>query len=197
MSDPRASPPRSSKTAAVVMLVVFLQVLVVAVLGLGAISRDRREARRDAEERAQAEARTTLDGVVGAAAAEVQAALNDVRRFVRRFSDLEVLRLRSHETHADLVQTIYHVDPETGDVFWLDGTHYLFAPPRARERLVAVGVDADFADVFDRLEETGHDADELPSNRIRALVRLIREFPYRQSEGGYPVALGEADWVVP
>ena len=51
MSDPRTT-GKSSRTAAVVMLVVFVQVLIVAILGLGAIGRDRGEAKRQAEEKA-------------------------------------------------------------------------------------------------------------------------------------------------
>ena len=45
MSDLRGL-SRGSKTAAVVILVVLLQVIVVAVLGLGAITRDREDGAR-------------------------------------------------------------------------------------------------------------------------------------------------------
>ena len=87
MADPKISTSKTSKTAAVVMLVVFLQVLVVAVLGLGAISRDRKEARRMAEDRATRDASTTLDGIVEAAEESVRGLLLDLRRVVKRYAD--------------------------------------------------------------------------------------------------------------
>ena len=71
MADVRST--RGSKTAALVMLVVFLQVLVVAILGLGAISRDRKEGLRKARDDAKKEARGALEDVVRRAEEEVQA----------------------------------------------------------------------------------------------------------------------------
>ena len=73
MSDLRGL-SRGSKTAAVVIVVVLLQVIVVAILGLGTIARDREEgarrARKDAERRARGTAddarRAALDSVFGA-----------------------------------------------------------------------------------------------------------------------------------
>jgi hypothetical protein len=52
MSDLRGL-SRGSKTAAVVILVVLLQVIVVAVLGLGAIARDREDGARLADDAAK------------------------------------------------------------------------------------------------------------------------------------------------
>ena len=83
MSDLRGL-SRGSKTAAVVVLVVLLQVIVVAVLGLGAISRDRDEgARRDREatrERSLTLARRvveqTAQGVIAAVDEAAKVALN-------------------------------------------------------------------------------------------------------------------------
>src|SRR5438132_1568462 len=72
MSDLRGI-SRGSKTAAVVILEVLLQVIVVAVLGLGTIAREREaaartakdNAERRAEEQAQEIVDKTRDGVIG------------------------------------------------------------------------------------------------------------------------------------
>src|SRR5262245_62833610 len=76
MSDLRGI-SRGSKTAAVVILVVLLQVIVVAVLGLGTIARDRedglRNARDDAQARAEANANHTLDLAQKETLAQLQA----------------------------------------------------------------------------------------------------------------------------
>ncbi len=181
------------------MLVVFLQVLLVSVLGLTNISRDRQEARRTSEERATAEARTLLkeliwggEGTKGAVD-EVADALVDVQHHVQSYEDLTRLRQRSHAGHIDLIGTIYHVDPETGEIFWLDGEHFLFVPAMARQALERLGTDAEWGRRYTQLRKDAADDSALvPEGRLLALTRVVEDFPYKQGAGGYPETVGEA-----
>lgn len=167
------------------MLVVFLQVLVVAVLGLGAIARDRQEARRSAEENARSDADTALVRLVGKARQEVLSALDDVRHNPE-FDHLD--RLRSgHGRHSDLVKTVYQVDPETGEFFWMDGVHRLYVPSARRDALIEY--EKANPDVVEQMERSYHHA-RTRADRIHHGVAFFREFPYRMVEDGFPVALG-------
>src|SRR5262245_30347092 len=117
MSDLRGI-SRGSKTAAVVILVVLLQVIVVAVLGLGAITRDREDgarlAREDAEAKAQERARATLElarrGIFDELAAEAKVAKN-----------AGGLRNQAESTWRKPFLEVFRVDSD-GRVFAADGT---------------------------------------------------------------------------
>ncbi len=197
MIDPQAPTSRGSKTAAVVIFVVFLQVLLVAVLGLSGMASNRKEARRRAEEKGQADAIGALGKVVQTAADTVKGTLEDVRVRVRSYRDLQWLRSSGHGDHADLVQTIYHVDPDSGEILWLDGVHRLYVPPRGREAEIKANATPEMDAVYEHYRR-GVDSDVLDDlPRLQNALQILRHFPYRQDRDGYPLALGEAKRLVP
>jgi signal transduction histidine kinase len=123
MRDPQVL-ARGSKTATVVVLVVFLQLLVIAVLGLGAITRDRREGTREALLKADADALATADDMLrDIRSTFAQAARNAVA--LRKPDEL----VFSHK-HAEgkLWNAIYQVDG-AGSVWWFTGVERLWMPP--------------------------------------------------------------------
>lgn len=197
MADPKIPASKSSKTAAVVMLVVFLQVLVVAVLGLGAISRDRKEARRAAEDKAQAQTRDVLDSLVSSAQDKVRDTLREVRELVKRYADLELLQARGQRVYGDLVQMIYHVDPDTREVFWLDGEHRLWVPKGIRDRRVTDNGSTESQQIYDRLSRDVRNRNLTERSRHHKAIELIRRYPYRTDSDGYPDSVGLALELVP
>ena len=189
MSDPRST-GKSSKTAAVVMLVVFVQVLIVAVLGLGAIGRDRVEARRLAEDEAQSNAETALAALLNRARDQIDFALKDVRNNPR-FQDLESLREGGgHGRHIDLVNTVYQVDPDTRELFWMDGETRLYVPPERRAQIIEQNRTKESDDVAERLHKSYRE--ERGENRLSSGLEFCRRFPYRfaPEDAGYTQALG-------
>lgn len=121
MQDLRAA-PRWSKTAVVVVLVVFGLVLVVSVFGLWAFSADRDLGRQQAREQARRRANGMLESI--------QQAVN--RRFeglLHRAAGVESAEglrdLRRSRLHGPLVREIFRIDAEEA-VRWIDGEYRLF-----------------------------------------------------------------------
>jgi two-component system phosphate regulon sensor histidine kinase PhoR len=172
------------------MLAVFLQVLVVAVLGLGAITRNRQEARRAAEDQAIQDAEDALSSIVANARDEVLQALEDVRLHPD-FGGLERIRsgVAGHGAHLDVVNIVYQLDPDTGEVFWTDGIHRLHVPPERRaallEQALVPEVDATAKDMYEAYQQAPSDTD-----RITNGLAFCRRFPWRQTrEENFPQAL--------
>jgi len=183
MSNPRGS-GGGSRTAAVVMLAVFLQVLVVAVLGLGAITRDRQEARRTAEQEAQEDAEDALQAILDRASAEMHQALQDVREYPD-FADFD---LRRSGRHVDLIGSVYQMDRVTGVIYWMDGELKLYVPPAERARLIQESKKPDEdarAQALYRLYKEGQGI----STQIRSGLDFCTAFPYRVDSENYPEAL--------
>lgn len=120
---------RGGKTATVVVLVVFLQLLVIAVLGLGAITKDRREGARDAQLRADVEAELTADAHAQRIQSEVQELLGEAVAL----DSPERLRFFAQRPHGGVVDALYQVDRKDGTVLWFPGTQQLWLPPTAIE----------------------------------------------------------------
>lgn len=172
------------------MLAVFLQVLVVAVLGLGAITRDRQEARRTAELEVQEEAEDVLRGILAGASAEVRRALQDVREFPD-FDDLELLRSGGeHSRHGDLLGPAWQIDRDTGVIYWMDGDLRLYVPPERRAEVIAVSKDPAKEEEADAYYVRYQEAPP-GIRRINAGLAFCRHFPYRlDRKSGYHLALG-------
>jgi two-component system phosphate regulon sensor histidine kinase PhoR len=178
-----------SKTAAVVMLIVFLQVLVVAILGLGAIARDRDEGRRQALAQADRDAQAALDETLSAAEADVQAALHDARG-LRSYEDLERLRDGFHG-HAALLLTVYQVDPQTRVVYWIDGEHRLYVPPAVRAEMMRREKESESLALP---RDDPHKRSGLSEERqCEDFMFLLKEYPFRRHpDSGYPLTVGHA-----
>lgn len=180
MSDLRGL-SRGSKTAAVVILVVLLQVIVVAVLGLGAIARDREDgarlARNATEQRALEVATTSLDR----ARAGLLVALEDAARATLRSGGLRTLPFPA-------AREVYLVDA-TGRI--LSGSRVrLHVPPEAieeEERRADRQVVARYEQSLRGLSASGPDPVATQTRR-----EYVRRFPFRTTEDGYATAVGEA-----
>lgn len=176
---PLASSP--SKTATVIVLVVCLQVIVVGVLGLGAISRDRREAARESRERADSEAiadaegmlarvRTDLDEVLGEALAV--ASPEDVRR----------LRSRSSGRMVDLVLQL----EDSGTVRWMNGVQRLWLPAKVRLELESRAIYArDDVDPL-RLRLEAAQRQGAHAEAVRLLAGLVGTHALRRDPSSVP-----------
>jgi two-component system phosphate regulon sensor histidine kinase PhoR len=114
---------RGSKTATVVVLVVFLQLLVIAVLGLGAITRDRREGVREAEERADADAVAAAEDSIR----RIHGGMDEVVARVVEMRSPEELRINQQSPHVRIVDAMYQVDAK-GVVYWFTGEQTLWLP---------------------------------------------------------------------
>ncbi len=184
MSDLRGL-SRGSKTAAVVVLVVLLQVIVVAVLGLGAISRDREEgARRDrdaAAERSLALARR----VVEQTAQGVIVAVEDSAKVALHTGGLRNL---PRTGWLAAVREFYRVDAE-GRVRAAGGT-LLHVPSDVIE---ATERRADRA-ALESFERTLSSARSTDPASIEARRRFVTQFPFTTDTDGsrYARAVGEA-----
>ncbi len=197
MSDPRAT-SRGSKTAAVVMLVVFLQVMIVAILGLGAIGRDRQEAQRYEKNANRRRAVGALSNILHQSRQEVLDALSDVKG-LDSYADLQALRRDPYRgRHADLIQTVYQVDPERGVIYWIDGDHRLLVPALVRAAEIQESQIAETAAVIEAMEADYARAEGGPvSNRVRFGVPLCRKYPYLEvRENRYPKSLGRIGRLV-
>src|SRR5262245_37885448 len=147
MSDLRGI-SRGSKTAAVVVLVVLLQVIVVAVLGLGAIARDREEGARIAWDEAEQKASATAQRTLGKASDTALKRLGDLAR-----SPLPALASRED---AGSLLDVFRVDSE-GRVRAADGTP-LHVPAEVIEA-AEQRVDRTRLDAVKRILQTLRDGD--------------------------------------
>ena len=189
MSNPRGT-AGGSRTAAVVMLAVFLQVLVVAVLGLGAITRDRQEAQRTAEAEAQGDAEDALGDILAGVTEEIRQALKDVREYPD-FDKLELLRSGGgHGRHGDLLSTAWQIDRDTGEIFWLNGDLRLYVPSERRAELIARSEEPAEEEKAE-LYYARYQKAPAGNSRIDAGLAFCRQFPYRQDrDSGFAQALG-------
>lgn len=182
MSDLRGL-SRGSKTAAIVILVVLLQVIVVAVLGLGAIARDREEgariARDEAQARAQADANAVLDraraGLLRAldaastARSMPQASLPAPTPWARAFLDLFVVDADGR-VRAAADGTLLHVPPDV-----------IAAAEQRVDRVL-----------LERAEKALASLPPSDPAGLEARRRFVREFPFATDGAGYGTAVGEA-----
>jgi two-component system phosphate regulon sensor histidine kinase PhoR len=182
MSDLRGL-SRGSKTAAVVVLVVLLQVIVVAVLGLGAIGRDREEGARRARDQAAANALTlarrviaeTAEGLIGAVEDSAKVALNTGG-----------LRNRPRTGWLAAVREFYRVDAD-GRVRAAEGT-LLHVPPDVAQALAERYARSEIANYDVMLSrQLGTDPDTLVARH-----RFVTTFPVLTDETRWALAVGEA-----
>ena len=173
------------------MLAVFLQVLVVAVLGLGAITRDRQEARRSAELEAQEDAEDALGAILAGAAAEIRQALLDLREYPD-FDDIELLRSGGgHGQHGDLLGPAWQIDPQTNVIYWMDGDLRLYVPTERRAALIAQSKEPEQEANADAWYDRYRDAPPGAGRRIQYGLLFCEHFPWRlDRETGYAQALG-------
>lgn len=115
---------RGSKTATVVVLIVFFQLLVIAVLGLGAITRDRREGMRNALARADRDAIGTADDMVR----WVRTSFEQAAARAVEIDKAEEFLYAQKSDEGKLWDVIYQVDAE-GVVYWFTGSDRLWIPP--------------------------------------------------------------------
>ena len=175
---------RGSKTAAVVILVVLLQVIVVSILGLGTITREREEgsrlARQDAERSAVGHATRGIeqasDGVLGA--------LREAAAIARNPGGLRNL---PHHQWYRAFRSFYRVDAE-GRVRSSGGTR-LYVPPDVVE------AEEQHADRV-RLEQTEKTllsfAGRGDDVAMAARKGYALQFPYRTDGHGYASGVGQA-----
>lgn len=181
MSDVRGL-SRGHKIAAVVLLVVLLQVIVVAFLGLQTIARDREEGARIAKEAARQDARERAVGGLDRARAGLLEALGMAASVARNPGGLRNQAPSAwYATFADVLR----VD-DAGRVRSADGT-LLHVPP---ELIATIEQRTDRAEVarLQRLLPGPARGDALV---LEARRRLVREFPFTAEEG-YGTAVGEA-----
>lgn len=181
MSDVRGL-SRGHKTAAVVILVVLLQVIVVAFLGLSAIAQDRDDGLRIARDEAKAAATIHATRVLDHARAGVLHTLEAAASVARNRGGL------ANQAPSDWYRTfldVFRVDAD-GEVRSSDGT-LLFVPAEgiaAREQRMDR---AELARLQKMLPGPAHGDPAV----LEARRRLVRDFPYA-AEGGYGTAVAEA-----
>lgn len=121
---------RGSKTATVVVVVVFLQLLVIAVLGLGAITRDRREGVREAQERADAEAVAAAEDNLR----RVEAGLTEEFDRMVEIQQPAELRINRALPHVQMLDAAYQVEG-SGTIWWFTGRTRLWLAQVDIERI--------------------------------------------------------------
>jgi two-component system, OmpR family, phosphate regulon sensor histidine kinase PhoR len=178
---------RSSKTATVVVLVVFLQLIVIAVLGLGAISRDRREGARDAATRADADAVAAAESNIR----RVQAEVGEILKEAVAVATPEELRLLKARSAGKLVDLVYVLETN-GTVRWLGGDHRLWIPPAVIAALESREVqgEADAARVREQFIQASQAG--AYGQALTHLRYLLASQALRVSPEGYPEAVGWA-----
>jgi len=184
MSDLRGL-SRGSKTAAVVVLVVLLQVIVVAVLGLGAIARDREDGARRDRDAAAERSLSLARRVVAQTAQGLIAAVDESAKVALHAGGLRTLPLTGW---LAAVREFYRVDAE-GRVRAAGGT-LLHVPSDVIE---ATERRADRA-VLESFERTLSSARSTDPASIEARRRFVTQFPFTVDADGsrYARAVGEA-----
>jgi|GEM_PF-1613521 len=180
MSDLRGL-SRGSKTAAVVILVVLLQVIVVAVLGLGAIANDRADGARLAKNATEQRALDVATASLDRTRAGLIPALEDAARATLRSGGLRTLPFPA-------AREVYLVDA-SGRI--LSGSRVrLHVPPEVieeEERRADRQVVARYEQSLRGLSAAGPDPVATQTRR-----EYVRRFPFRTTEDGYATAVGEA-----
>ncbi len=186
MSDLRGL-SRGSKIAAFVILVVLLQVIVMSVLGLGAIARDREEGARLARESLERRASDLAEATLDRTARGMKDALEEVAKAVKESGGIRnILRSDWLKSFRDL----WIVD-EDGRVRASDGTP-VFVP------LDVIADERAKADP-ERVREAEQSLQSLQSlpapdpALASARLRYVKEFPWQvEQETRYAKAVGEA-----
>ncbi len=180
-----------NKTATFVVLVVFLQLLVIAVLGLGAISRDRREGAREAQENADAVAVETAQASLRRLESDLSGVLLEAARVLRP----ERLRELAERPRGGVLDAVYQVDAR-GVIWWLTGTERLWLPEKVDEELEAWSSQQEptIAPLLAELREA-HVAGAY-RRCVDVLQRLLHEHALlvQAGEAGLPVGTG-VDWA--
>jgi two-component system phosphate regulon sensor histidine kinase PhoR len=180
MSDLRGLSP-GSKTAAVVILVVLLQVIVVAVLGLGAIERDREEGARRAREQAESAALEEARRVTGQARDGLLGALQEAARIARNPGGLRNL---PREGWYGAFRDLYRVDAE-GRVRSAGGTllHVPSDVAVAEEQLTD-------RVARDRAEQAIAALPRADPAAAETRRRFVRAYPFHTDGAGYATSVG-------
>jgi two-component system phosphate regulon sensor histidine kinase PhoR len=192
MQDLRAA-PRWSKTAVVVVLVVFGLVLVVAVFGLWAFSSDRDLGRQQARERSRRRANGQLESIQQVVTRRFEGLLH---RAAEVDSAERLQAIRSSPVHGPLVREIFRLDADDA-VRWIDGEYRLFDSPariKAESESQRVHGDREAKLKEDRRESQLKQGD---SGALRVWQKLADGFGLllRHVGGdseGYPVGVGYA-----
>jgi two-component system phosphate regulon sensor histidine kinase PhoR len=174
MSDLRGQ-PAGSKTLAILGVVVTLQVLVLALLGLEAITSNREATRQALLEEAQMQAEAALDEIGRAATSRILATV----RAAERWDGAQDL-----EDHP-LARAAYLVDRTTGEVWWIDGHHRLFVPDEKRAEEVRTY--APYEKEIRRLEGSVYSSE---------LAQLVRQYPFRSDGVGFSEALAAVERLI-
>jgi len=181
MSDVRGL-SRGHKTAAVVILVVLLQVIVVAFLGLSAIARDREEGVRIASDAAKAQAQEQAGRTVARARAGVIAALEAAASVAKNRGGLR------NQAPSDWYRTfldVFRVDAD-GRVRSADGT-LLHVPS---DVIATEEARMDRSELA-RLQKILAGAARTDPTAVEARRRIVRDFPFA-TDDGYGTAVAEA-----
>jgi two-component system phosphate regulon sensor histidine kinase PhoR len=170
-----------NKTATLVVLVVFLQLIGLSVLGLGAISRDRREGARESLERANADAIADAEGMLQRVRGEFDEVLHEAFS-VATPEELQLLRSR---TNGRMVDLIYQQE-DNGVVRWLTGVQRLWVPARVLEELESREVQAsdDVAKQRQRLQAAQKNGAHLEA--IQILTSLVTSQALRRDPDSVP-----------
>lgn len=176
---PLASSP--SKTATVIVLVVCLQVIVIGVLGLGAISRDRREAARESRERADSDAIADAEGMLARVRSDLDEVLGEAFA-VASPEDLLRLRSRSSGRMVDLVLQL----EDNGTLRWMNGVQRLGLPAKVRLELESQDIYArdDIAPLRLRLEAAQRQGAH--AEAVRVLASLVGTHALRRDPESVP-----------
>lgn len=191
MSQSPALTSSSNKTATFVVLIVFLQLLVIAVLGLGAISRDRREGVREAQERADADAVVVAEGSLGRLDRDLVEVFTEAASVLRP----ERLRELTDRPRGRVVDAVYQVD-ERGVIYWFTGTERLWLPDAVCEELETWSSQQEPAIAARLAELRAANVAGAFKRAVDVLQPLLHEHPLlvQPGEGGLPVGTG-VDWA--
>ena len=182
MSDLRGL-SRGSKTAAVVVLAVLLVEIVVTVLGLGAIGRDREEGAHRARDQAAENSLTLARRVVSQTAEGLIAAVDSSAKIAFNPGGL---RNSPRTGWLAAVREFYRVDAD-GRVYSAEGT-LLHVPPDVAQALAdryAKSEIENFEPWLSRSQGTDPDT-------IVARERYVRTYPFLTDESRFAGAVGQA-----
>ncbi|MDJ0521389.1 MAG: HAMP domain-containing sensor histidine kinase [Planctomycetota bacterium] len=200
MHDLRAA-PRWSKTAVVVVLVVFGLVLVVAIFGLWAFNSDqearrsnaRTEARAKAQqrlERVQSQVGRYLEGLLKRAVKADEGLAQPLTTAARQRKERKELRdFVERALHGPLVRAVFRVDPEAagGSIMWPGGRYQLYLgeehlEARAQRQMEELPQAGDLLNAADEATRTrGHAA---ALDHWRELVREYGLVAYVEDDEG-------------
>ena len=182
MSDLRGL-SRGSKTAAVVVLVVLLQVIVVSILGLGTITRDREAGARRARELEAENALAVARRVVGQTSDSLIAAIDGSKGVAFHAGGVRSL---PRTGWLAAVREFYRVDAE-GQVRAAEGT-FLHVPTEVVDARLRATNRADLV----RFESTLSGGNGTDPVSIAARRRFVETFRFQTDENRYALAVGQA-----